>query len=201
MSADERAARAREFAELIAKLGAVDPGESYSGSVRYALGRAEHERDDLERAITTRLIAFCGKERARTIVDALLTGDVHPYAGDLRAAQADRLARKLTRLVRAVRHAEEQLEAIEERELRQAAEDEAAFQRRAEEARARGELREFGHRDDVRLLIEQHTGETYYDWGSAASLYGDALRRGLISDLEYDVAKRRYGRSWSYAGD
>ena len=53
----------------------------------------------------------------------------------------------------------------------------------------------------VKALIEQHTGSTYYDWNSASGLFGDAVRLGVITQLEYDVAERAYGRGWTYSGD
>lgn len=61
-------------------------------------------------------------------------------------------------------------------------------------------------RDQVRemnLVVHQHCMDNLLPsrFGSKASMWGDALRDGVVSRHEYDQARDYYVNLWSYAGD
>lgn len=219
---EARQARRQRVDELIAKLKAgiaqralFDEGSLWD----YVVDDLADELDGMRRQIRRTLSAPAprgfGRDNGNALEAELFGSDADAVRAVLDARQKELRRLKVERiveravaihfLIQAARAVLPEIEAArEEHWARDAAEREEAFQARVAEARAAGTLREFtelGCREQVRKLIEQHTGETYYDYNSASSLFGDARNWGVITDLEYEVAKRAYGRGWNYAGD
>jgi hypothetical protein len=218
---EARQARRQREQELIGKLKAgiaqralFDKGSLWDFDIDDLAYELEGMRRHLRRTLSAPNPRGLGRENGNALEASLFGSDraavrqvLDARRKELQQLKVDRTVEKAVKIHYLIQRAREVLPEIEaarrEHWAREKAEREAAFAARVIEAQAAGAKLEYG-RDEVRDLIQERTGETYYDYGSAASLYGDAARHGVFGDFAdviCGLAAERYGSSWHYAGD
>jgi hypothetical protein len=215
---DARRARRQRVDELIGKLkegiaqrALTGPGSLFGFDIDKLAYELEGMRRHIRRSLSAPEPNGLGSRQDAEVLEASLFPADHDaarealeaWSKELKQMKLDRTVDRAMRIHFVIQRAREVLPEIEAARkakwAREKEEAEAAFQTRVAEAKAAGKLRELSWQKVVELIQEAgHQAETY---GSPATLYGQAVQLGVITDLECEVAYRRNPRGWHYAGD